>query len=337
MGRRIPTAIDVHAITSSVGSVRVGAHHTDVAVYAAAAGAAGASLIHMDRGLQVSGRKADLVQRLEEYDALNQVGARGLGHDVAPVGTQWKEQKWGDSFAKDDKSKIHSMTPAEVTLPPSIECERVAQEMKEFLREQSLYPRGKVTSRGKPFWDTHPGNALLKFDIAEGKLGKYETCRTSADQSGVSRFQRQDLVWMRGPLPAGEMYDGTSTEVEQKKPHKDRDRNALYFKLAAQRKPLETQGIRVSIMSLDSEVVAFYGTANLVNDFSRKVGESHLFNMVALAKIVEESIRGVSATVAEYVIPINTNALETCALLDEMAKPVKLPAAAESVLSAFRS
>ena len=37
------TAIDVHAITSGVGSVRVGAHHTDVAVYAAAAGAADAS------------------------------------------------------------------------------------------------------------------------------------------------------------------------------------------------------------------------------------------------------------------------------------------------------
>ncbi|EJK72808.1 hypothetical protein THAOC_05620, partial [Thalassiosira oceanica] len=138
------TAIDVHAITSGVGSVRVGAHHTDVAVYAAAAGAAapvrprgrrfhiatsrpGRSVtssneaqqpdanntttpvdyssltvtnlksILRDRGLKVSGRKADLVQRLEEYDALNQVGARGLGHDLAPVGTQWKEQKWGDS------------------------------------------------------------------------------------------------------------------------------------------------------------------------------------------------------------------------------------------------
>ncbi|EJK59405.1 hypothetical protein THAOC_20379 [Thalassiosira oceanica] len=137
-------------------------------------------------GLQVSGRKADLVQRLEEHDALNQVGARGLGHDVAPVGTQWKEQKWGDSFAKaylkksllDDKSKIRSMTPAEVYLShPSFACypkdrfianlanlkealrierERVAEEEKEFLREQSLYPRGKVTSRGKPFWDTPP-------------------------------------------------------------------------------------------------------------------------------------------------------------------------------------
>ena len=72
----------------------------------------------------MSGRKADLVQRLEEYDALNQVGALGLGHDVAPVGTQRREQKWGDSFAKaylkksliDDKSKIHSMTPVEVYL-----------------------------------------------------------------------------------------------------------------------------------------------------------------------------------------------------------------------------
>ncbi|EJK65923.1 hypothetical protein THAOC_13176 [Thalassiosira oceanica] len=103
---------------------------------------------------------------VEEYDALNQVGARGLGHYVAPVGTQWKEQKWGDSFAKaylkksllDDKSKIHSMTPAEVYLShPSFACypkdrfianlanlkealrierERVAQEEKEFLREQ---------------------------------------------------------------------------------------------------------------------------------------------------------------------------------------------------------
>ena len=92
-----------------------------------------------------------------------------------------EEQKWGDSFAKaylkksllDDKSKIHSMTPAEVYLShPSFACypkdrfianlanlkealrierERVAQEEKEFLREQSLYPRGKVTSRGKPF------------------------------------------------------------------------------------------------------------------------------------------------------------------------------------------
>ena len=131
-----------------------------------------------DRGLQVSGTKAVLVQRLEEYDALNQVGARGLGHDIVPVGTQWKEQKWIDSFAKaylkkcllDDKSKIHSMTPAEVYLShPSFACypkdrfianlanlkqalriERalVVQEEEEFAREKSLYPRGKVTSRG---------------------------------------------------------------------------------------------------------------------------------------------------------------------------------------------
>ena len=108
--------------------------------------------------------------------------------------------KWADSFAKaylkksllDDKSKIHSLTPAEVYLShPSFACypkdrfianlanlkealriehERVVQEEKEFIQEQSLYPRGKVTSRGKPFWDTHPGNELLKIDIAEGNL-----------------------------------------------------------------------------------------------------------------------------------------------------------------------
>ncbi|EJK49115.1 hypothetical protein THAOC_32038 [Thalassiosira oceanica] len=160
---------------------------------------------------------------VEEYDALNQVGARGLGHYVAPVGIQWKEQKWGDSFAKaylkksllDDKSKIHSMTPAEVYLShPSFACypkdrfianlanlkealrierERVAEEEKEFLREQSLYPRGKVTSRGKPFWDTHTGNnhsSGLKYEFAMS-------------------IRRPNLVWMRGPLPAGEMHDGT--------------------------------------------------------------------------------------------------------------------------------
>ncbi|EJK64850.1 hypothetical protein THAOC_14373 [Thalassiosira oceanica] len=274
------TAIDVHAITSGVGSVRVGAHHTDVAVYAAAAGAADASSrrrLHMskrsqlqtllvdkrtpsldcvtprphlqpsqrptiratsrpgaltvknlksilrDRGLQVSGRKADLVQRLQEYDALNQVGARRLGHQVTPVGTQWKELKWGDSFVKaylkksllDDKSKIHSMTPAEVYLShPSFACypknrfianlanlkealrierERVAQEEKEFLREQSLYPRGKVTSRGKPFWDTHPGNALLKFDIAEGKLENMKPAGLRLTRAEYQDFSVRDF------------------------------------------------------------------------------------------------------------------------------------------------
>ncbi|EJK66335.1 hypothetical protein THAOC_12752 [Thalassiosira oceanica] len=170
--------VATRSVTSSTKAQQPDANNTPTPVDYSSLTVKNLKSILRDRGLQVSGRKADLVQRLEEHDALNQVGARGLGHDVAPVGTQWKEQKWGDSFAKaylkksllDDKSKIHSMTPAEVYLShPSFACypkdrfianlanlkealrierERVAEEEKEFLREQSLYPRGKVTSRG---------------------------------------------------------------------------------------------------------------------------------------------------------------------------------------------
>ena len=45
-------------------------------------------------------------------------------------------------------------------------------------------------------------------------------------------IRRPNLVWMRGPLPAGEMHDGTMYRGGTKKtPMKDRDRNALYFML----------------------------------------------------------------------------------------------------------
>lgn len=56
-------------------------------------------------------------------------------------------------------------------------------------------------------------------------------------------IRRPNLVWMRGPLPAGEMHDGTMYRGGTKRtPMKDRDRNALYFMVPKEKKAIGDSG-----------------------------------------------------------------------------------------------
>ena len=153
-----------------------------------------------ERGLILSGRKAEMVSRLEEYDAARPTSKSG-GEAAMTSTTKWKaEEKWASSFAKamlvrlfrDEKSKIHSMTPDEIhsahpafkcyprkrflpnlcNLKTSLELEKriVAQDERNFERDMARFPRGEFTSRGKLFWDSHRANEILKQDLDVGKL-----------------------------------------------------------------------------------------------------------------------------------------------------------------------
>ncbi|EJK51106.1 hypothetical protein THAOC_29756, partial [Thalassiosira oceanica] len=77
-----------------------------------------------------------------------------------------------------------------------------------------------------------------------------------------------------------------------------------------------------------SDVVAFHGRTQLGNNASQiSIDEMHLFDMVALANIFKESIRGASAAAIENAASINAKLIQTCALLREMTKPAELRAA----------
>ena len=143
-----------------------------------------------ERDLKVSGRKHELVSRLELDDA-----------EQSGVATKvWKKEKWSVSVAKaillkcllDDNSKIHIMTSEQVqdshpafkpyptdrfaanldNLRASVKRtkETTLQDEKDFKLQQTLFPRSERTSRNKLFWDTHKASSSLKVDVAEGKL-----------------------------------------------------------------------------------------------------------------------------------------------------------------------
>ncbi|EJK67928.1 hypothetical protein THAOC_10957 [Thalassiosira oceanica] len=202
--------VATRSVTSSTKAQQPDANNTPTPVDYSSLTVKNLKSILRDRGLQVSGRKADLVQRLEEHDALNQVGARGLGHDVAPVGTQWKEQKWGDSFAKaylkksllDDKF-IANLENLKEAL--RIERERVAQEEKEFLREQRNGMTLKATVAVSPLRALSIGKDMsLNFLFLTGKKaigdpGYSDIDNVTITREGHSREVRASIELLPAP------------------------------------------------------------------------------------------------------------------------------------------
>ena len=75
-----------------------------------------------------------------------------------------------------------------------IERAWVVQEEEEFGLSLPYYPRGKVTSRVKLFWDTHPGNALLKVDIAEDKVKNMKPAGLRLTRAEYQDFNAKDFA-----------------------------------------------------------------------------------------------------------------------------------------------
>lgn len=130
----------------------------------------GLKAILRHRGLAVSGRKHELISRLEADDLNDGSNSRSW-----PTGQEWK-----NSFAKaflvkcldDPGSKFNSMTPEQIydshqsfhSYPrdrfvinvTNLKASRarvkeiIAEDEREFSLEQSLFPRRDLTSRGKP-------------------------------------------------------------------------------------------------------------------------------------------------------------------------------------------
>ena len=165
--------------------------------------------------LRVSGRKYELIERLEDYQKSQnmEVGViidQHMGGSKSNSNVKKKKSKndklvsWQFSKAKailielhlDDKSPVHSKSPEEVyalraefklypfdrfkgnlkSLREAVRKEKaiIAVNERDYLYDQTYFPRKEKTSRGVHFWDTHPANALLQKDLKDIKEGKKE-------------------------------------------------------------------------------------------------------------------------------------------------------------------
>lgn len=177
--------------------------------------------------LPVSGRKAELIKRLEEYQASHPDQNTSINLSVAKdaeaksksKSSSNKVPKWGNSKAKallikclmDDKSPIHAMAPAEIyNMTPDFKLypfenfssnlmnlqqavkERkkiIKQEEEEYNKQQLAFPRGKKTSRGEPYWDTHPANLLLQEDVRSGVVDELDPAQLYASRAEYQAFK----------------------------------------------------------------------------------------------------------------------------------------------------
>ena len=140
------------------------------------------------KGLKVTGKKVQLVGRL-------------MGREPSKV-KDWKKSKGKLLLRKliqDKKSWVHTMDAEEIHqshplfscyplskfkeyLATLLEAAAAKEEIirvneREVLADLTAFPRGELTDRGYPFWDSHPARCLLKEDIRaimNGKLGDME-------------------------------------------------------------------------------------------------------------------------------------------------------------------
>ena len=163
-------------------------------------------------GLRVTGRKAQLVERLEDYQQsknmevgiiTNQhVGGSKSNSNNKTKETAKKLARWQCSKAKailvelhlDGNSPVHNKSAEALyalhkefqlypfhrfaenlkSLRAAIKKEKaiIASDERDFLQDQIYCPRKKKTSRGVHFWDTHAANLLLQSDLSDMIGGK---------------------------------------------------------------------------------------------------------------------------------------------------------------------
>ena len=63
--------------------------------------------------------------------------------------------------------------------------EKLNRDTDTFRRQMESKPRGELTDRGLPFWDTHPGYEMLKGDF--DKIQKGEMSRLTPMHNYISR------------------------------------------------------------------------------------------------------------------------------------------------------
>ena len=191
--------------------------------------------------LPVSGRKAELIERL-----------LGRGKTTGKV-KEWKKSKAKLlllSMFADKNSRVHNMTTEEVynshpwfqNYPLSKfgsylkTIQSAAKNLEDVVREDEreiqseliAFPRGEMTIRGYPFWDTHTARSLLETDIRDGEAMKPKELWLSRD--GYKEFplsvfrdhihqekrrQREEPGWVvKRNKKAREIHE---EEIEEKK------------------------------------------------------------------------------------------------------------------------
>lgn len=135
-----------------------------------------------DLEMPVSGKKAELIQRLL---------GRGKSTDNVKVWRKSKAKKLLTTLVNDPKSRVHTMTEEEIykshewfqnyplskfkiylnTLQTAAEQRRrIVEEDERIIRLELIrFPRNELTSRGYPYWDTHPSRSFLEKDVRDGR------------------------------------------------------------------------------------------------------------------------------------------------------------------------
>ena len=154
------------------------------------------------KGLKVSGKKAELVGRL-------------MGREPPKV-KEWKKSIGKLLLRKlinDKKSWVHNMEAKEIheshqlfscyplskfkeylaTLQQAAAAkdEIIRVNEREVLADLMAFPRGDLTDRGYPFWDTHPARYLLEEDVRARKSGNLEDMEPK--QLWLKRNEYQDF------------------------------------------------------------------------------------------------------------------------------------------------
>ena len=172
--------------------------------------------------LHVSGRKAELIKRLEKYQEKHNKSVGAVVGRPPACSNKSSKGGWSTSKAKllliemhrDNKYPIHNLSAEEVyKLHPEFqlhpferfkenlkslraavtkEKEILEQNHKDFAHEQFHFPRKKKTSRGEHFWDTHAANILLQQDLKDIKEGRKEELAPS--KLRASRKEYQDFT-----------------------------------------------------------------------------------------------------------------------------------------------
>ena len=145
------------------------------------------------RNIKVSGKKSELIERLNENDISPPESAVNTSTNSAAPAPEWRTSLAKAYLQKqlmDDKSPFHSMTPEQIhkswagfgyyslsnfksnmkNLMEAVSKRKkiVKEDERIFQLEQTRFPRKARTTTGKHFWDKHPANELLHEDVENG-------------------------------------------------------------------------------------------------------------------------------------------------------------------------
>jgi hypothetical protein len=106
------------------------------------------------------------------------------------VDTLWKSHELFHCYSFQDFTKYHKEMVVYVEKRKAL----VGQEEADFQHDVELFPRKAKTSRGQPFWDTHPAAKLLHDDIKSGRVASMKPAEIKASRLEYEPFDDKDFT-----------------------------------------------------------------------------------------------------------------------------------------------